>query len=80
MEPLDLDCKHLRQLSIAPPTTVRRPPAQQTNTALPNSELQREKSSSNVHHSAVCVCVCIRACVCVCTSLGGDHGVILLTG
>lgn len=64
MEPLDLDREHLRQLSKAPPTTVRRPPAQLTNTALPNSELQREKkSSSNVHRTAVCVSVYVHVCL-----------------
>lgn len=41
------DREHLRQLRKAPPAIVRRPPAQLTNTAIPNSKLPRKKKTKN---------------------------------
>lgn len=45
MDSDDDDREHLRQLRKAPPATVRRPPAQLTNTAFPNSKLCRRWDS-----------------------------------
>lgn len=79
MDSLSLVRQHLRQLSRAPPAIVRRPPAQLTYTATPNSKLRRKTTKkhldAHVHTEStayVTPTICVW-CVCVCTFPGDEN-------